>query len=60
MLFSQNYAKIEIDSYDSLILEKSLTLHNVIRLIKSVFKRNQNHYYYNISFEKCSYQLAEK
>ena len=60
MLFSQNYAKIEIDSYDSLILEKSLTLHNVIRLIKSVFKRNQNHYYCNISFEKCSYQLAEK
>ena len=32
-----NYAKIKVDSYYSLPLEKSLTLHNVIILIKSVF-----------------------
>ena len=38
---------------------KKFDLHNVIRLIKSVLF-NQSHYYYNISFEKCSYQLAEK
>ena len=59
MLF-HNYAKIKIDSYDSLPLEKALTLHNVIILIKSVFNKDQNHYYYNIFLEKCSYQLAKK
>ena len=59
-VFSHNYAKIKIDSYDSLPLEKALTLHNVIILIKSVLKKNQNHYYYYIIFlEKCSYQLAK-
>ena len=46
--------------YDSLPLEKALTLHNVIIHIKSVFKKNQNHYYYNIFFEKCSFQLPKK
>ena len=28
--FSHNYAKMKIDSYDSLPPEKALTLHNVI------------------------------
>ena len=31
---SQNYAKIEVDSYDSLLLEKTLTLKNIVILIK--------------------------
>ena len=44
---------------DSLPLEKTLTLHNVIILIKSVFNKYQNHYYYNKSLEKCLYQLAK-
>ena len=35
-IFSYNYAKIKIDSNDDLPLEKTLTLHNVIILIKSV------------------------
>ena len=35
MFFSHNYGRIKIDSYDSLSLEKTLTLHNVIILIKS-------------------------
>ena len=60
MIFFNNYAKIKIDSYDSLPLEKTLTLHNVIILIKSVFNKNQNHYYYKIFLEKCLYELAEK
>ena len=59
MFFSRNYAEIKIDSYDSLTLEKALTLHNIIILIKSVFNKNQNQYYYNISLRKCSCQLAE-
>ena len=29
-IFSHNYVKIKIDSYDSLPAEKNLTLHNVI------------------------------
>ena len=37
-VFSRNYARIKIDSHDSLPLEKTLTLH-VIILIKLVFKR---------------------
>ena len=34
---SQNYAKIEVHSYDSLLLEKTLTLKNIVILIKRVF-----------------------
>ena len=36
-----------------------LTLHNVVILIKSVFNKDQNHYFYYIFFEKCSYQLSQ-
>ena len=50
MFFLHNYAKIKTDSYDSY----------VIILIKSVFNKNQNRYYYNILLEKSSYQLVEK
>ena len=58
-VISHNYTRIKIDSYDSLPLEKTLTLYNVIMLIKSVFNKGQNHYYYNIFLEKCSYQLPK-
>ena len=33
-VFSTYYAKIKVDSYDSLPIEKELTLHNVMILIK--------------------------
>ena len=58
-VFSHNYAKIKVESHDSLPLEKALTLHNVIVFIISVFDRNQNPYYYNILLEKCSHQLPK-
>ena len=58
--FSHNYATIKIDSDDNLPLEKTLTLHNVFMLIKSVFNKKQNQYYYNVFLEKCSYELAKK
>ena len=32
-VFTHNYARIEIDLHDFLPLEKTLTLHNVIKLI---------------------------
>ena len=44
-VFSPYYAKIKDDSYDSLPIEKTLTLGNVIILIKSVLTEDQNHCY---------------
>ena len=58
-VFSHNYAKIEINSDDNMPLQ-TMTLHNEIILIKSVFNKDQNHYYYNIFLEKYSYQSAKK
>ena len=46
-VISHHYARIKVDSYDSLPREKTLTLH-VIILSNSVFNKNQKHYYYNI------------
>ena len=42
------FAEIKVDFYCSLSIEKILTLHNVILLIKSVLNKDQNHYYYKI------------
>ena len=60
MFFPHYYGNINVDSYDSLPIENSMTMDNVIILIKSVLSKDQNHYYYNIFSEKCSYQLAKK
>ena len=51
-----NFARIRIDSYNSLPIEKALTFHNVIMLIKSVVNEYKNNYYYNIFLEKNSYK----
>ena len=59
-VFSHYYVEIKFDSYDSFTIEKRLTLHNVIILIKSALNKDQNHYCYKIFLEKCSYQLAKK
>ena len=53
-IFSRYFAKTKVDSYDSLPIEKLLTLHNVIIIIKSVLNKDKNHYYYQIFLEKCS------
>ena len=53
---NHNFGKIRIDSYDSLPIEKILTCHNVIILIKSVVNKNKNEYYYNILLGKGSYK----
>ena len=52
--------KIKLDSYDSLPIEKKLTLYNVTIHIKSVLNKDKNHYYYEIFLEKCLYQLTKK
>ena len=59
-IFSNCFAKIKVDFYDSLPIEKRLTLHNFIIHIKSVLHNDKNHYYCKIFLEKCSYQLAKK
>ena len=53
---NHNFGKIRIDSYNSLPIEKILTFHNVIILIKSVVNKNKNQYYHNIFLEKVSYK----
>ena len=50
------FARIRIDSYNSLLTEKSLTFHNGIILIKSVVNKNKNNYYHNIFLKKGSYK----
>ena len=42
-----NFARVRIDSYNSLPIEKALTFHNVIIPTKSVVNKNRNDYYYN-------------
>ena len=61
-VISHNYAKIKVDSYDSLPLGKTTTLHNIIILINSVFNRNQNNYYCNIFLETITtfFLIAQK
>ena len=54
------YVNIKVDSYESLLIEKKLTLHNVVILIKSVLNKDHNYYYNNTLLEKCSYHLAKK
>ena len=44
-VISHNYAIFKIDSYDSLSLEKTMTFHNVIILIKSVWNKDKYNYY---------------
>ena len=41
---SYNFPRIRNDSYNSLPIEKILTFHNVIILIKSIINENKNHY----------------
>ena len=54
-IISHNFARIRIDSHNSLLIENTLTFHNVIILIKSVVNKNEN-YYYNIFLEKSLYE----
>ena len=58
-VISHNCAKIKIDSFDSFPLEKTLTLHKVIILIKSVFNKYNNNCCYNIFLEKGLYKLPK-
>ena len=57
---SHSCAKIKVDSQDSLPLEKTMTVHNVIILIRSVFNEYIDNYYCNIFLEKALHELPKK
>ena len=52
---NHNFGKIRRDLYSSLPVDKTMTFHNVIILIKSVIWYNKNEYYY-IFLEKDLYK----
>ena len=47
-ILSHYYAKIKVDYFDSLPVEKNLTLHSVIKYIQSIQYKNKTHYYNKI------------
>ena len=53
---NHNFARIRIDSYNYLPIEKKLTLHNVIILIKVVVNKDKNNYCYNIFLKNGLYK----
>ena len=55
-IINHNFARIRIDSYNYLAIEKILTFHNVLILIESVLNNNESNYYYNVVLEKGSYK----
>ena len=54
-IISHNYTKVKVDSYKSLPLAKTITFHNIIILIESIWNKDKNNYYYKIFLEKASY-----
>ena len=48
------------NSYDSLPLEKTITLRNVIILLMSVWNKDKNNCYNNIFLEKFSHEIIKK
>ena len=51
---------IGLDKYDYLPLQKTMTFHNAIILIKSVFNKDENNYYCGIFLEKALCELPKK
>ena len=47
-VFCHNSARIKVNSFDCLPLEKTMTFHNVIMFIQSVFNKDKNNNYYII------------
>ena len=43
-VISNKYSKMKVNLYNSLPLEKTMTFHNIITLIKSAFNKDKNSY----------------
>ena len=54
---NHNFARSRIDSYDSLPIEKILTFHNVIMLIKSAVNKSKNEYYIIYFYKKVCIKI---
>ena len=54
---SYNFPRIRIDSFNSVLIGKTLTFHNVIILVDSVVNKNKNNYYFNTFLEKGLYEV---
>ena len=59
-IFSDCFAKIKVNSYDSLPIEKRLTLKNVTIHANPALNEDKNQDYSKIFLVKLSYQLARK
>ena len=59
-IFSHYFTNTKVDTFDSLLIEKRLNLHNVVIHIKPLLNKDKNHYYKKIFLEKCPDQLAKK
>ena len=56
-MVNHDFARIRIDLYNFLTIEKTLNFHNIIILTKSVVNKNENNNcYYNIFLEKGLYK----
>ena len=51
-IYTHNYTKTKINSDDDFPIEKTITMHNVIMLIKFAYNENHNHSYYKLFFKK--------
>ena len=51
---------IGVDKYDSWPLQITVTFHNAMILIKSVFNKDKNNYYCSIFLEKAMCKLPKK
>ena len=52
----QNKKNNKVESYNSQPLEKTITFHNVVTHIRSVWNKGKNNYYSKIFLEKASYK----
>ena len=59
-VITHSYAKTKEHSFESFPLEKMITFHNVIILIKPFFNKDKGNYYHNIFLEKVSNELTKK
>ena len=59
-IISRYFEKIKVDWNNSLPLQKTITFHNVIILIKSTFNKDKSSYFCNIFLELASNELPKK
>ena len=59
-IISHNCPKVKVHSNDYLPLEETMTFHNLLIPITSVWNKDQNDYHYNMFLKKASHELPKK